>query len=79
MSYVNSLFAEICKANNIAASKTALKAKRVKQLLKEVWPDLKFIQRKGFSDLICASNMKVEDALSKSLKTRTITSRASRT
>ena len=36
MSYVKSLFAEICKANNIAASKTALKAKRVKQLLKEI-------------------------------------------
>ena len=43
----------------------------MKKLLKQIWPNLKFIPREGLSDLVCASDMKVEDALSKPFKVET--------
>ena len=37
-------------------------------MLKKNWPDLTFIPREGLSDLVCASDVKVEGALSKFFK-----------
>ena len=42
--------------------------KQAKKMLTRVWPELKFIARKGMSDLICSNSLSVDDALRKTVE-----------
>ena len=55
-------FLEIAHEKGIDQMKK-LKHKRIKSILKHVWPEIQFISRPGQTDLVCSSYVTVEEAV----------------
>lgn len=64
LSHMYSKFKEFFEKHN-TENGSIPSTRQVKKALQSVWPEVKFIHRKGLSDLVCSADINVEDALPK--------------
>lgn len=61
MTTLKDRFSELAQEKN-SLNNLAFTSKALKKLLQQVWPELNFIPRPGYTDLICSSDITVDDA-----------------
>lgn len=66
-SEIKSRIIELCAENSVDIGNNNLKSKHIKHVLGQVWPELRFIPRDGKSDIVCISDLSIEEALLKSV------------
>ncbi|WAR01041.1 hypothetical protein MAR_025413 [Mya arenaria] len=61
---------EICANTNVHIGASKLKSKHIKHIkhvLRQVWPELRFIPREGMTDIVCSRELSVDEALCKAV------------